>query len=107
MRKIHIRVTEEHIARGIPGSVYACPIAVAIQDTLGRESSPVVDNRIRFYIDGRQCVTKDYVLPKPFAKFVRRFDHRLPVKPFGFTVTINALPDTPPPTEAPGAHRVP
>jgi hypothetical protein len=82
-----IIVTQKDIDKGLKSSCYECPIARAFK----RE----VKNEIRYGFavnaDSIDHFTKDdkwyiYALPKEAKKFIRRFDHDQPVKPFTFEI---------------------
>jgi hypothetical protein len=79
-----IIVTQKDIDKGVKSSCYECPIARAFKRK--------VKNKIRYGFavnsESIEHFTKDmwyiYALPKEAKKFIQRFDHDQPVKPFTF-----------------------
>lgn len=74
-----ISVKQEHIERGEREEPYACPVALAMRESLGKK---VYVDRLEFLING-SVVAK---LPKSCARFIETFDRGLPVKPFSFRI---------------------
>jgi len=79
-----IKVTSEHISKGVCGDEKNCAIALAVIEALNLDPSSVaVDtDGIRFY-DGEEffCLRKT---PEYVADFIDQFDADLPVGPIEF-----------------------
>ena len=82
-----IRVTGEHIAKGIRNDVYSCPIALALKEQLGGEPCAAYD---RIYLGStesrlaRRGKLFQWHMPRSGRRFMHRFDSGKPVKPFNF-----------------------
>lgn len=83
--KMKITVTEDDIKHGIRGYPDRCPVALAVSRETGH-FDVFVDGDIHFYMFdmtfSRRCV----------SKFVERFDHGKPVKPFSFNIPMFKMP---------------
>lgn len=82
MQSIKIKVTQKDIDRGIKGSVFACPLALA--------ASRKIDGPIKVGEDQLGDVhllthEDDFKLPLKAVKFYYDFDTGRPVRPFTFT----------------------
>ena len=77
---MNIKVTQEHIDKGIRGKCRLCPIALAIKDEIGKI---VMVNVFDVDIDG-QVIR----LPTTAFDFVQRFDADLKVSPFTFELEL-------------------
>lgn len=79
-----VRVTEDHISRGVKGSCVDCPIALAINEQLHPYPTALVGDG---YITFRFMHNGDYIkVDREFSarvrKFVNDFDHGHKVEPF-------------------------
>ena len=72
--KIYVR--RKHIKAGTRGSSRKCPIALAFEEVVGEQ--PLVDN------DSLSTHDEGFALPRSAQRFIKRFDHNKPVKPFAF-----------------------
>lgn len=72
-----IKVTKEHIDKGVKGSWDCCPIALAIKEQLNIESIEVNDELI-------STQERDYRTPLSCVNFMEKFDEGDPVTPFEF-----------------------
>lgn len=83
---LNVSVTQEDIDKGTPGNYCQCPIALAIQ-RLGVLTCPAV-TRFGMYhdIDDRR---KYVLLPPGAISFIEKFDAKLPVEPFDFTLEVD------------------
>lgn len=72
-----IKVTAEHIRRGLRGISFSCPISLALEDA-GIEEL-FVGKTVLFSFN-----KKEIPLSKEAQKFVYDFDNNLPIKPFEF-----------------------
>lgn len=84
---MRVRVTADHIARGVPGFCWSCPIALAIAESLPG-SNPWVVLKIELTYRGRlyQIETPDEALA-----FMSRFDNddnRRTLAPFEFDLPL-------------------
>jgi hypothetical protein len=81
---MRIRVTEDHIRKGIAGYCSVCPLALACEDAgLVRPMVRVVV--VRFGPDeNRQSIR----LPAVAKKFIRNFDRGYVVHPFEFDLKV-------------------
>lgn len=75
-----IKVTKEDITLGTPSHVSSCPIARAIMWQSGVPVHVGID-RVIIKLDDTVLV---WSTPRSVRRFVRRFDHDQPVKPFSF-----------------------
>ena len=73
-----IKVTQEHINMGRHGSFHSCPIALALEQT--GVHCAVMPSTV--WAGGTR-----YNLPSEATTFIRRFDNRLHVEPFEFTIS--------------------
>jgi hypothetical protein len=73
---MQIRVTQEHIDRGLRCSPGRCPVALALRSTLNKSVN----------VGKREAFIGDAIVKLPDAAkiFIHNFDERLPVKPFEF-----------------------
>lgn len=103
---IRVKVTKQHIARGIPASFSTCPVAMAVMELFPEESVTVFSDRIRF-VGSPQAVdlqlpgktrqftcdfdqqTIDLQLPVEARKFIFDFDSDEDVKPFSFWLPMS------------------
>ena len=76
-----IRVTRKHIKQGKWKNARSCPIALAL---VGCGLNDVVVGSSEADIKGQCCLP----LPKTARRFIERFDHGKPVKPFVFNLKI-------------------
>ena len=70
------QVTGKHIREGKPNILYACPIALSLNEATGCATSVGVEV-VRIGGDF-------YDLPRSVQRFIKRFDAGKPVKPFRF-----------------------
>ncbi len=88
--RVKINVTQDHIDKGIPGSSYKCPVALAIKETL-----PPGDARrisvglcyVSFYRKKGINRFYTYGLPKRIVTFIETFDEKKKVRPMHFTLS--------------------
>ena len=84
-----IQVRQEHIDKGSPGSMEACPINHALREAFNTENIYV---GMRTYMWLQQdfpcaCVNgKDFRISKRAARWAIAFDNGKPVKPFVFNL---------------------
>lgn len=86
MNALEITVTADHIARGARCTSDACPVALAIKETLHPLSVDVQVEVINFGVPGGKFAP--VVPPDEVACFVDEFDDGLPVQPFTFTLEV-------------------
>ena len=86
MRTVEITVTAAHIARGKRCTSTACPVALAIKETLHPLSVNVQSEVINFGVPGGKF--SPVRPPAEAAYFVDEFDDGIPVKPFTFTLDV-------------------
>ena len=67
-----VKVTQEHINKGLKGSSCYCPIALAIGPNCVVQYSHITIGN------------KEYRTPQAVFEFLHAFDNGLPVKPFEF-----------------------
>lgn len=78
-----IKVTQEHINKGVPGSHCMCPIALAMLEAVNDLFS-VHGYHVHYF--HRMWVW--FSLPTSASMFVERFDRNKKVKPFEFDLPI-------------------
>lgn len=81
-RRVRIKVTAKHIKAGVRNSALACPIALAVKDTLGWEA-PAVSFSVIFRRDALLGRPQERAI-KTTAKmksFITKFDLGKPVSP--------------------------
>lgn len=97
-KTLKVKVTQEHIDQGIPGSWSGCPLALAIKHETGWEEATVAYpnlDRLRYEYCSDILVEPDkddadaddvriYSHSLKSARFVVAFDAKLPVKPTTF-----------------------
>lgn len=76
---ITIRVTQDHIDRGMEGNINLCPIAQAIRACTEYPYAWV--GSIKWYTS---VGGESMMLPRKARRFIKRFDAGKPVKPFSF-----------------------
>ncbi len=84
---MRIKVTEDHIRRGVRGENTCCPIALAIQEATGNQE---------WHVGGLACwrtsnFDKNVELPIEATKFISRFDVNKSVQPFEFDIAIDEI----------------
>lgn len=85
---IPVTVTLYDIVMGDPYNAVGCPVALALNRTLGgRWNVKRLSATRRDDTEGLQRIE----LPETASKFIRDFDHLRPVYPFTFEVTTNEL----------------
>jgi len=94
-RKITVRVTQEHIDRGIPYDSCACPIAISLHEMaengkLGLHAwSWIVDQGYVFFSHIHD-VNNASRLPNIADEFISAFDSGRPVNPIEFELEVPA-----------------
>lgn len=93
IRVVHVNVTQEDIEQGEACMCYTCPIALALQRTLGRRVA--VDTTGWRYSDGptsneQKQPTLWHGLPATVCAFIWDFDSHGNVAPFEFDLTVPA-----------------
>jgi hypothetical protein len=83
-----IRVTQADIENGQKTDCYLCPIALAINRAIGKDSSSfwgaqVYRTQLTPHLGYKQVLT-----PRRVERFIVRFDHNLPVQPFNFRLAV-------------------
>lgn len=78
--KTSIKVTADHIARGLHDNCYSCPIALAVIDAGG--SGVMVE------LQRVSTVHSRFDLPPEAQEWVSRFDDHKPVQPFSFEADL-------------------
>ena len=76
-----VEVSQKHIDAGGKGRALLCPIALALQDQ-GHKECWVWSGTIMFRLGNHTLSGVD--MPNEAVRFIERFDHGLPVKPFTF-----------------------
>jgi hypothetical protein len=79
---ITVEVTAEDIATGRVGHCSRCPLALAFHRVPGFDRAEV--SAVRVY----PRPTESIRLPGIAREFIHRFDHRLEVQPFSFTLEV-------------------
>jgi len=74
-----IEVTNAEINVGIAGSIWKCPVALAIGKVVGRNNCSCSNTRIRIG-------TNMFEGPPEMDAFIKLFDSGKEVKPFTFTI---------------------
>lgn len=102
MRAITIRVTRRHIEDGERKACRRCPVALAVQETLGVDCEATLDGLL--LIDRRDAcgsLRKKTIIalrtPVIAREFMNRFDYcrsRKWLRPFSFTLIHPQLPPT-------------
>lgn len=83
-----IKVTQEHINKGRPGSGSSCPIALAIKDALNAPVVFVVHASVNMYkIYGSKLKRNAFRLDKNAVQFQKDFDHGFLVQPITVDLT--------------------
>ncbi len=89
MKTIRVEVTAADIAKGEPTNEKFCPVARALARALNRPVKVLAlkwtDNMAL-----RDCQLGWRFLPVKATRFIRRLDNRQSVKPFSFTIDLNA-----------------
>ena len=85
-QRVSIRVSSMHIATGRYGDCYACPVALALMETLCGQWA--VTN-----IEGQACAQElmtgfYFQLPSSVGRFVGQFDDKQVVQPFTFDLDL-------------------
>lgn len=79
---IHVKVTQEHIDKGIPSDLCNCPIALAMKDNF---TFVEINGNVR-------CAKNETIyrgLLGPITlKFIKDFDNGREVKPFEFDIEL-------------------
>jgi hypothetical protein len=81
-----VKVTKQHIAEGVPGQSYFCPIALAVKSKLGLKKWVYVSGHSINIAPQNGQAEKEFKLTKKMIKFIDSFDIGKPVKPFEFTL---------------------
>lgn len=82
--KYTINLTQKHIDRGRPRSCFHCPVALAIQDGVGRTVG-VMSLHEQSYACFENGVT---ALPPAAVQLARDFDQGRPVQPMSFELEV-------------------
>ena len=72
-----IKVTQEHIERGVVKDCDVCPVALAMQEAME-------DDKVRVFSTYIETSEGNYITPESVGDFIDNFDEGLPVKPFEF-----------------------
>lgn len=78
---MRIKITQDHIDKGLKRDCHSCPIAWAITEVRHQSYVQVGTNDVR--IDAQV-----YQLPAKVSRFISNFDDGQPVKPFAFNLEI-------------------
>jgi hypothetical protein len=81
-----IKVTQEHINKGISGDMNKCPIALAVLEATHLPSLSVSTDYVIIDIGTRKLSRK---LPDEVKEFITAFDFHHLVKPFEFELEVN------------------
>jgi hypothetical protein len=84
-KHILVKVTKEHIKKGLQGNCSRCPIALALRDVTG--SDCVVGGITATLKDLGICYV--YYLSEPARNFVYNFDKDRKVKPATFRIKLH------------------
>jgi hypothetical protein len=87
-----IRVTQGMIDKGIPGNACLCPVAMAFDALPGFHHVFVLYSNGRAFIGTDPIEVVRFRLPLIARRFIDRFDHGKPVKPFEFPVPDELIP---------------
>ena len=79
---IVVSLTEEHIAKGVPGEGCLCPVALAIEDCSHYRGVHVYSEVVCYELGGNRVFEVD--LPDEAREFIRSFDDGDPVNPITF-----------------------
>lgn len=82
-----IKVTQEHIDKGIPEDTMACPIALALYDA-GFKGYDVDIITATDKACAKRLDSKEIILPNICRDFILDFDHGGLVQPFEFEFTV-------------------
>lgn len=80
---MEITVTAKHIQRGVPGSKYSCPIALAMKEKKGVKGVSVGCSYLTYH--NRNNRLQVYDLPSEAIAFVTEFDLNGTASPITFT----------------------
>lgn len=90
--ELTVKITGEHIHKGIKGTNDRCPIAIALNEQHPRKGVWFVDCDRAETIAGNDF--EAYELPKKARIFIQEFDEEpIMVKPFTFELTEKYCPD--------------
>lgn len=82
-----IRVTQDHIDRGLKMDACQCPTALALIEATGNTNpGAVVVSHNAFWLGAQKFIT-----PPAVAEFIRKFDHNMTVEPFEFEIPETAV----------------
>lgn len=89
--KLKIKVTQEHISRGVRGRCHSCPIALAVREHGYQTPFVGVRNIYPYGVDmcgNFNLPFKIAHMPQTAVDFARNFDYGRQVEPFEFEVEI-------------------
>lgn len=85
MKTYNIEVTDADIAAGLPKRCLLCPIAIALNRTLGRPKADIKVGWGQIQMPDGTSTS----LPQLAIDFVRAFDYGKPVSPFTFEIEVD------------------
>jgi hypothetical protein len=84
METITVRVSQDHINRGISGNCERCPVALALLEAFPEAKSVGVDaDLIEIYYQGT-VDSDEFGTPEAAAVFISNFDDNIVGEPFEF-----------------------
>jgi hypothetical protein len=85
---VTIAVTQQDIERGVRGTSWACPVALAVEDSLTTKPEGVDVGVFCITFKDLEDRTWIAVHPPEVKEWTNRFDNGLRVEPFMFTATF-------------------
>lgn len=90
-KQLHIKVTQQHIERGIAVNCRECPIALAVRDAIPNIYNTVVSVSITIYSPDHHLLGV-YTLTDEAMNFISEFDKgALVVEPFEFIAKLKEV----------------
>lgn len=92
IRRVHVRVTQDHIDHGHPGTCHMCPVALALM-AAGFDEASAGKVKLRAYeeIRGWFLVTWQCDTPTTVVAFIDQYDSAGEVHPFTFDVVMRRV----------------
>jgi hypothetical protein len=85
--KLKIKVTKEHISRGVCGDSRNCPVALAVKELMPKHKAwevRVGSTNVRLTLS----IRRRYPIPLLAERFIRRFDRGVEVRPITFVIEL-------------------
>lgn len=86
-----INVTQDHIDKGIPFNVCACPVALAIKPHVKPRHYVAVKSYVIGLWHTNHTLVESWDLPQAVQDFIDAFDCGKSVQPFSFELPIDHL----------------